>query len=74
MSPLTKIPSGKNVVLVSIAGGGQADMRLTEMGFIPGVSISVINNSGMGPITVNVKGSRLALGNGLAKKLLVKEC
>jgi len=73
MNRLTSIKSGKSVVLVSIDGGSQLEMRLVEMGFLPGVIINVVNNSGIGPMTINVKGSKLALGYGLARKLLVKE-
>ena len=73
MNCLTSIKSGKKVVLMSIAGGRQAEMRLVEMGFLPGVLIQVINNPGAGPLTVNIKGSKLALGQGLARKLLVEE-
>jgi len=73
MNRLTSIKSGKSVVLVSIDGGSQLEMRLVEMGFLAGVIINVVNNSGIGPMTINVKGSKLALGYGLARKLLVKE-
>jgi ferrous iron transport protein A len=73
MNRLTNIKSGKSVVLTAIEGGSQAKMRLVEMGFLPGVIISVVNNPGIGPLTINIKGSKLALGYGLAKKLLVQE-
>jgi len=73
MNHLSNIKSGKSVMLVSIDGGSQTEMRLVEMGFLPGVIIGVVSNSGKGPLTINIKGSKLALGYGLAKKLLVKE-
>jgi len=73
MNRLTSVKAGKRVVLVSIDGGCQAEMRLAEMGFLPGVEIQVINNSGIGPLTVIIKGTKLALGHGLARKILVKE-
>jgi ferrous iron transport protein A len=43
------------------------------MGFLPGVEIQMVNNSGIGPLTVIIKGTKLALGHGLARKILVKE-
>jgi Fe2+ transport system protein FeoA len=58
---------------MSIDGGRSAGMRLAEMGFLPGVEIQVVNNSGIGPVTVIIKGTKLALGYGLAGKILVKE-
>ncbi len=73
MNRLTCIKAGKRVLLTSIDGGRHAEMRLAEMGFLPGVEIQVINNSGIGPLTVIIKGTKLALGHGLARKILVKE-
>jgi len=70
---LTKIKSGRLVKLASIDGGVNAENRLFDMGFVVGERFDVMNNSGFGPITVNVKGSRLAVGHDLAKKLLVEE-
>jgi Fe2+ transport system protein FeoA len=73
MVRLTKIKSGKKAVLVSVDGGQTAEKRLLDMGLIPGEEIKVIHNSGFGPLTVTLKGARLALGHGLANKLMVKE-
>jgi Fe2+ transport system protein FeoA len=73
MSRLTNVKTGMRVVLASIDGGRQAEMRLAEMGFLPGVEIHIVNNSGIGPLTVIIKGTKLALGHGLARKILVKE-
>jgi ferrous iron transport protein A len=73
MNRLTGVKTGRRVVLVSIEGGRCAEMRLAEMGFLPGVEIQMVNNSGIGPLTVIIKGTKLALGHGLARKILVKE-
>jgi len=43
------------------------------MGLMPGEEIKVINNPGCGSLTVNLKGARVALGHGLASKLIVRE-
>jgi Fe2+ transport system protein FeoA len=73
MTRLTGIKTGRKAVLVSVEGGRAAEKRLLDMGLIVGEEISVINNSGFGPLTINLKGSRVALGHGLASKLIVKE-
>ncbi len=73
MSRLTTIESGKSVILLYIDGGYGSQKKLLDMGLIPGESIKIINNSGLGSLTVNIKGSRLALGRGLAEKIFVKE-
>lgn len=73
MTRLTSIKSGNKAILISVEGGRSAEKRLLDMGLIPGEEIKIINNSGIGPLTVNLKGARVALGHGLASKIIVKE-
>jgi Fe2+ transport system protein FeoA len=47
--------------------------RLLEMGFVPGEELTVIVNTGHnGSVVVKVKGSKIALGNRIADKILLK--
>ncbi len=46
--------------------------RLAELGFILGEKITVIKNSGFGPVVLEVKGTRVALGRGQAQKIYIK--
>ncbi|MDR0800007.1 MAG: ferrous iron transport protein A [Endomicrobium sp.] len=47
--------------------------RLLEMGFVPGGHLTVIENTGpKGSIMVKVKGSKIALSNKIADKILLK--
>lgn len=73
MTLLTNIKSGKTVELISIEGGFCMEKRLSELGLLPGEKINILSNFGVGHIMIIVKGSKLALGRGLAEKLLVKE-
>jgi len=73
MNRLTTIKTGRAVELLMVDGGAGVVQRLADMGLLPGERIKVINNSGIGPLMVNVKGSKLVLGCGIASKLLVKE-
>ena len=41
------------------------------MGLIPGVQIRVINSQMPGPIMIDLRGSRLVLGHGVAQKIMV---
>ncbi len=45
--------------------------RLLDMGLVPGTRVKVINNQNRGPILVEVRDSKMALGRGLASKILV---
>lgn len=70
--PLSMVQSGRNVCLVAVRAGRGLTQRLADMGFVPGVELRVVNNSGGGPLIVLVKGSRLMLGRGVAHKMLVQ--
>ena len=67
--PLTLVSAGEKVRVERFLGGNQALARLAAMGLTVGETLEVINNCG--PIIVSVKGTRLAIGQGLAHKILV---
>jgi Fe2+ transport system protein FeoA len=47
--------------------------RLTDMGLTPGVTLTVVKSAPfLGPIEITVRGSRLALGRGMAKRIFVE--
>jgi len=46
-------------------------MRLNELGLVPDNRIEVTNKISNGPVKIKVKGSEIAIGKGLAKKILV---
>ena len=69
--PLTNVRSGQPVVLVQISGGHHVAHRLAELGLTPGVELEVLQNKG-GPILLAVRGTRLAIGRGMANKVMVR--
>lgn len=68
--PLSSIRSGESVQLAYIDAGRRLTRRLTELGLTPGVTIQVIHVNG-GPMLIAVRGARLAIGKGMAEKILV---
>jgi len=70
---LTSAVQGRKYKIDKISGGHGLNSRLLSVGFLPGEVISVINQSRWGPLTVSVKGSKIALGRGIAHKILVQE-
>ena len=62
---------GMKGVIARIDGGRGACKRLNELGLIPGTQIEMVNNIHNGPVMIKVKGSKLAIGRGLAKKVLI---
>ncbi|MBW2000770.1 MAG: transcriptional repressor [Deltaproteobacteria bacterium] len=69
--PLAMAKPGERVVVNDIMGGREARSRLATMGIRPGDSLEVINNNGMGRLIVGHGNTRLALGRGIAQKILV---
>lgn len=68
---LSEIPTGENVVIASLCEGNELNRRLTSLGFTPGTGVEIVQNFGSGPMIVNVRGTRIALGRGEAAKIFV---
>ncbi len=69
--PLSTVKEGQKVRLVSVNAGRGLNSRLTAMGLVPDVEITVINNSHPGPFVISVKDSKMMLGRGMAQKIMV---
>ncbi len=67
--PLVLVSAGEKVRVSRFLGGPKMQNRLAGMGLTIGEEIEVLNNCG--PVIVSVRGSRLALGHGIASKILV---
>jgi len=68
---LTKAPAGENVVISSIRAGRGLKRRLNDMGLLPGTEVKIINTERPGRVVLEVRGSRLAIGYGVAGKMVV---
>ena len=66
---LVKVARGQKVVLNKIDNGHQLKKKLQDMGLTQGVEFSVISKTSMGPIIIEVRGARLALGRGIAEEI-----
>jgi len=69
---LSAVPRGQSVQIKGIRGGHQLLSRLASLGFTPGARVKVVQNYGRGPIIVNLRDTRVALGRGEALKILVE--
>jgi len=71
---LVDINEGQKGVIVSVLGGRMAAKRLADLGLTPNTEIKLIRKMlYRGPIEIEVRGSNLVLGRGLASKILVKQ-
>jgi len=71
--PLAMARPGEVVTVIGVRAGWGLQRRLADMGLTPGVQIRVINSQMPGPVLIELRGSRVALGRGIAQKIIVKE-
>ena len=71
LMPLTMAKSGENVVIKDITGGKTVKNRLATMGLRTGDTLEIINNNRQGRLIVGHGSIRLALGRGVAQKIMV---
>ena len=64
---------GKKYRIIGIYGGCRLNSRLCSMGFIPGETFYVSGASRGGPLCVIIKGTKFAIGRGMAERIQVKE-
>ncbi len=70
---LTTLSVGEKGKISLIDAGKNATKRLYEMGFHTNAPVRVIKND-WGPLIVSINGNKVALGRGLAEKVvLIKE-
>lgn len=70
-STLDRLEIGQKARIIDFFCGKKAKMRLNELGLVPDSRIEVTNKISNGPVKIKVKGSEIAIGKGLAKKILV---
>lgn len=70
--PLAMATAGEKLRVLEVKGCGQATIQLHNMGIAVGSELEVISCNG-GPMVVAVGGTRLALGRGMAQKVLVSQ-
>lgn len=71
--PLSDLAPGQEAQVQGIVGPGRAvRLRLAALGVRPGARVRVLGHGpGRGPLLIEVDGTRLALGRGLARRILV---
>ena len=67
---LSDLKDGASARVEAVLGGQALLKRLSAMGIMPGAHL--VKESGHGPVVVLVRGARLALGRGMASKIILK--
>jgi Fe2+ transport system protein FeoA len=71
--PLSRLPTGTEATVVALAGGRGFQGRLVSMGLSVGRSVRVVrsSNGAGGPTLIALGQTRLAIGRGMADRILV---
>ena len=69
---LGDLPVGARGVVRGLRGGQGFTSRVAALGFTVGAEVAVIQNYGRGPVIVDVRGTRVALGRGEVTKIQVE--
>ncbi|MEN8150746.1 MAG: ferrous iron transport protein A [Planctomycetota bacterium] len=69
---LTELPVGEVVHVSAVDGGHRVTARLSDMGLFPGTEIEKLRGNGSGPVIIRIGPGRLALGRGVAEKVIVE--
>ena len=69
--PLSFAKAGEKVLIARIGGNEEVKKHLEDIGFVVGAQVQVISAGGDGNIIVNLKDSRLAITEEMAKKIMI---
>ncbi len=71
--PLSQMKTGQKGVIVQVAGGRGLNSRLEAMGMRVGHEVTKVSSMLMaGPVVVRVGNTEIALGFGMAQKIIVE--
>ena len=69
---LLHAPKDKPMEIVSLDGGKSLHQKLTAMGLTHHAVVRVLRGGGTGPMVVEVRGSRVGLGQGICSRIMVR--
>jgi len=74
LRPLSRVPRGRTIRIAALAGGEAFQSRLISMGLRVGNRATVVrsSNGSGGPTLVKIGETRLAIGHGMADRIMVE--
>ncbi len=73
MNALLNLDQGKEVKVIKFRGGSNFISKLYKLGIKEGVTLKIKKKSNICPILIEVNGSTVAIGRGMAAKIFVEE-
>lgn len=69
---LLHAPKDTPMEIVSLDGGKHMHQKLTAMGLTHHAVVRVLRGGGSGPMVIEVRGSRVGLGQGICSRIMVR--
>jgi len=66
------LEAGKRAVVRAVSGGDESRVRLLDLSIVPGVPVRVLRSDRRGSMILEVLGSQVMLGHGLAEAIEVR--
>jgi len=74
MGTLVDLPVGRKAQVIELQGGWGMQRHLSSLGIRPGKVLRKITNQPMGgPIMVEVERARVAIGRGMAARIIIRK-
>ena len=73
VNTLADAAAGKKYKIIKILGGRRLNSRFCAMGLLPGENFRVYAAARGGPFCITVKGSKFAVGRGMADRIIIRE-
>ena len=71
--PLPMLGEGESAIIADVVGGRGIRRHLSDVGLAPGVTVQKAGNGTLsGPVIVRVMGARIAVGHGMARRIMVR--
>ena len=72
--PLTELKLGEEATIAAVQGGRGMQVRLRNMGLVEGRVVRKLSALAWGgPVVVMVKRTQIAIGRGMARRILVRQ-
>ena len=64
---------GETYTMLGLEGGQRFREKIYSMGLNPGVKFKILQNSGHGPVELQVRQTKLAIGRGMTARIKIRE-
>ena len=70
--PLSEVGRPGRVTVVKLDGGSGFRRKITALGVLPGMPLTILRAARRGPVVVSVFGEQVMIGHGMAKRIYVR--